>query len=536
VSFRQPMMRVAYVPNQDMNETHSSASSPLRIAELPAAAGLIGITLCPGKKGASQFGGHWNRDLALDMSAIRAWGATAVVTLLEKHEFETLSVEALPEAVAWAGIEWHHLPVTDVHAPDERFEMRWVYAGVRLRERLRAGERVLIHCRGGLGRAGTVAARLLVEFGATPADAIARVRAARPGAIETTAQERWVARQTAVDAEQDHRAARELACLLGGAIGDALGYRVEFHSLDAIRREYGRDGIELGRAQGTLHVSDDTQMTLFTLEGAARALETGRPVIECVREAYLDWYRTQRRGIRASEASGEGLLGFPVLWYARAPGSTCMSALRSGAQGAIENPINGSKGCGGVMRTAPLGFLPASYSPAEVYGLAAAAAALTHGHPDGYAPAGAIACACRRLLAGGDWKSTLAELRSIVTVQHPAAQGTANLLARVDRARAEALPAREAVRFGDGWVGDEALAVGLHAALAAQSFAEAVEAAANHSGDSDSTASIAGQLYGAAHGLAALPADAVYRIDALAPLLSVHRRWSEALARAGAAD
>ena len=98
--------------------------------------------------------------------AIRDWGASAVVTLIEEHEFAMLGVQALPDAFREAGIEWHHLPVTDVHAPDQRFEIRWGYAGARLRERLRAGERVLVHCRGGLGRAGSVAARLLVEFGA----------------------------------------------------------------------------------------------------------------------------------------------------------------------------------------------------------------------------------------------------------------------------------------------------------------------------------------------------------------------------------
>jgi len=121
----------------------TSASDPLLIASLPAGEGLVGVTLCPGKQGDSVFGAGWVRDLATDLAAIRDWGASALVTLIEDHEFEMLGVQALPEAVRAAGLEWHHLPVEDVHAPSSEFETRWVYAGARLRQRLRRGERVL---------------------------------------------------------------------------------------------------------------------------------------------------------------------------------------------------------------------------------------------------------------------------------------------------------------------------------------------------------------------------------------------------------
>ena len=170
----------------------TSETDPLWIAEIPTGGGVIGVTLCPGKRGASVFGQAWARDLATDVAAIADWGATAVVTLIEEDEFVLLGVEALPQAVRAAGIEWHHLPVRDVSVPTAAFERRWRYAGARLRQRLRAGERVLVHCRGGLGRAGTVAALMLIECGESPAVAIKRVRTARPGAIETAEQERWV--------------------------------------------------------------------------------------------------------------------------------------------------------------------------------------------------------------------------------------------------------------------------------------------------------------------------------------------------------
>ena len=151
------------------------------------------------------------------------------------------------------------------------------------------------------------------------------MRAVRPGAIETREQERWVHAQRAVDAARDARRRGELACLLGGAIGDALGYRVEFDSLAAIRREYGPEGIRLAAAGGVLEVSDDTQMTLFTLEGQAaggagrRAAHRGDPagVSRLVPDA------ARRVGARAP-AQDAGWLRHAVLWQAQAPGNTCL--------------------------------------------------------------------------------------------------------------------------------------------------------------------------------------------------------------------
>ena len=117
-----------------------------------------------------------------------------MVTLIEGHEFDALRVNELPEAVRAAGMDWHHLPIRDGGVPDARFDWRWRYAGLQLRQSLRSGGSVFVHCRGGLGRAGMVASRLLVEFGSRPQEAIAAVRAVRPGAVETSAQEDWVAR------------------------------------------------------------------------------------------------------------------------------------------------------------------------------------------------------------------------------------------------------------------------------------------------------------------------------------------------------
>jgi len=172
----------------------TSVTHPLRIGQAPAgdAGGLVGVTFCPGKQGPSNSGFVWRRDLGLDLDTIAAWGPAAIVTLIEDHEFEMLGVQDLGRQISARGIEWHHLPIVDVEVPDARFEAGWLASGPKLLSVLRQGGRVLVHCRGGLGRAGTVAARFLVELGVPARQAVARVRAARPGAIETSEQLQYV--------------------------------------------------------------------------------------------------------------------------------------------------------------------------------------------------------------------------------------------------------------------------------------------------------------------------------------------------------
>ena len=170
----------------------TSLTSPLRIAEVPCGAGRIGITLCPGKVDPHAMSGPTARDLDADIGAIAVWGARAVLTLLEDDEFALLHVSALGETVARYGMEWFHLPIVDHAIPDAAFEARWATVGPHLEAIVRDGGRVLVHCRGGLGRSGTIVARMLVELGASADDAIARVRAARAGTIETREQEGYV--------------------------------------------------------------------------------------------------------------------------------------------------------------------------------------------------------------------------------------------------------------------------------------------------------------------------------------------------------
>ncbi|SLN75600.1 cyclin-dependent kinase inhibitor 3 family protein [Oceanibacterium hippocampi] len=172
----------------------TSETHPLEIAAVSAGltCGRVGITFCPGKCDPRAMSGHWDRDIALDLDAVRAWGAAAVVTLLEQKELSLLRVERMGDEVRRRHMLWFHLPIVDVSTPDKDFERHWQGAGEQLRGLLRDGRDVLVHCRGGLGRAGTIAARLLIEMGTEPATAIRQVRQVRPGAIETRRQEQYV--------------------------------------------------------------------------------------------------------------------------------------------------------------------------------------------------------------------------------------------------------------------------------------------------------------------------------------------------------
>ncbi|MGU3408073.1 cyclin-dependent kinase inhibitor 3 family protein [Methylobacterium brachiatum] len=177
----------------------TSLTDPLQIATIAVGenGGRIGITFCPGKKGPSVFGAPWDRDLTADVEIIRAWGASSVLTLIEPHEFDLLRVRGLPEAVRDAGMIWFHAPIPDVSIPGRAVKTVWRTMAPRLVEQLGNGASVVVHCRGGLGRAGMVSAMLLVMMGENPRRAIERVRAIRPGAIETPAQEAYVLRQEA---------------------------------------------------------------------------------------------------------------------------------------------------------------------------------------------------------------------------------------------------------------------------------------------------------------------------------------------------
>ena len=167
----------------------------LRIDTLEVSeAGAIGMCCCPGRRGEDLAGNVWQRDLQRDIESIRCWGAMAVVSLVTLEELKHLGAESLCQQLSIQGITWHHCPIVDRQAPDSAFEKIWSALEQRLLDDLAQGRRILLHCAAGLGRTGTIAAKLLVAIGVPAQQAIERVRAARPGTIESAAQLNYLCR------------------------------------------------------------------------------------------------------------------------------------------------------------------------------------------------------------------------------------------------------------------------------------------------------------------------------------------------------
>ncbi len=310
-------------------------------------------------------------------------------------------------------------------------------------------------------------------------------------------------------------------CLIGGAAGDALGYPVEFMSAASIFHRYGKSGItEYELRHGAAEISDDTQMTLFTatglLLGTTRGMTRGimGPYEGYIGPSYLDWYRTQTEAYPLQEGFHYSwLVNVPALFSRRAPGNTCLSALAAGGNGTMERPLNHSKGCGGVMRAAPIGlyFNDRPYFQEETDRLGAKAAVLTHGHELGYLPAAMLAHIVSRVSGHGDTvAAAVQDAMAALPAVFPKAKHVDELLVLMKKAvdlAGEGGDDLAAIRqLGEGWYGDEALAIAVYCAVRyAGDFERGVIAAVNHDGDSDSTGSIAGNILGAALGYDAIP-------------------------------
>ncbi|MGJ0384478.1 ADP-ribosylglycohydrolase family protein [Paenarthrobacter nicotinovorans] len=324
---------------------------------------------------------------------------------------------------------------------------------------------------------------------------------------------------------------RVYGSLLGGALGDSLGYAVEFDSIAAIRARHGSAGLtSFEQLDGGSHFSDDTQMTLYTVDGLVEALEwandgVAADEIACLWLAYLRWLATQDVAVSSSAPVPQPrwIDAQAVLRHRRAPGNACLSGLASGEMGTVARPVNPeSKGCGTVMRSAPFGLIP-HISRDAVYKLSSDAASLTHGHPSARLSAAAFSLLIHHIVAGSDVRDAAKEALAYVNnVPTKAPELSESLEAALQlSARNTVLSPEElTAALGEGWVAEEALAVGLYAVLAtsggdpAEHFRNAVAVAVNHSGDSDSTGSIAGNILGAFYGEECLPADWLEALEA----------------------
>lgn len=302
-------------------------------------------------------------------------------------------------------------------------------------------------------------------------------------------------------------------CLIGGAAGDALGYAVEFLDEGTIHERYGEGGITDYRLiNGTAQISDDTQMTLFTANGlllcTTRAQMKGLQLsyIDFIRDMYKCWLRTQEGTFPTrNEFRKSWLLNIPQLYDMRAPGVTCTKAIATGAQGTVDKPANDSKGCGGVMRVAPIGLYFCDYDMdiEQSDMLAADAAALTHGHELGYIPAAALAHIIRRISEGGmGIKEAASDAIKAMEALFPDAEHIGEFTEITERALSLAVSDMSDIdaihSLGEGWVAEETLAIALFCAARYENdFEGALIAAVNHKGDSDSTGAVTGNILGA---------------------------------------
>ncbi|MBR3025836.1 MAG: ADP-ribosylglycohydrolase family protein [Oscillospiraceae bacterium] len=316
-------------------------------------------------------------------------------------------------------------------------------------------------------------------------------------------------------------------CLIGGAAGDALGYAVEFKREDEIFSEYGKEGIteyDLILDDDVAEISDDTQMTLFTAEGMLLAGNKGvyPDYISSIREMYQYWYQTQKeiypvQGIQYHSH----LMRVPELFHRRCPGMTCMTEIEAGANGTVETPINDSKGCGGVMRVAPIGLFFAdtdtSYEESDM--LAAEAAALTHGHDLGFIPAAALAHIVRTVTESDvPLKTAINDSITAMEKLFPTAQHIADFSVIMRKAVQLAETEKDTLtaihQLGEGWVAEETLAIAVYCTLRYENdFDMALRTAVNHDGDSDSTGAVCGNILGAYIGYNAIPQKYKERLE-----------------------
>jgi len=346
--------------------------------------------------------------------------------------------------------------------------------------------------------------------------------------------------------------AKSAGCLIGGAIGDALGAPVEFMNKHMIRNRYGEGGIRsLKLENGKARFTDDTQMTLFTAEGLLRMhtyrrMKQAEPSWEILLRAYHRWMRTQgigryfpREGSIYRDLPQEEidrvlesgfLVHVPELNRSRAPGISCVSALGTGSRYTFNTPPNDSKGCGTIMRAAPAGIFHRD-EPRAAFTAGCELSVLSHGHPTGYIAAGAFAMIIAHIFQGlpllSASKATLEYLEKIngpkgeleFIRQGDCEETIAAIWQAIDAFHQQDSYPSDIDRLGAGWIAEEALSISLFAALVHQNdFQEAIVMAVNHSGDSDSTGSICGNIVGAVLGIEGIPENYRQQIE-LSPLI-----------------
>lgn len=434
-------------------------------------------------------------------------------------------------------------PIRDCGAPKSIESLQRLL--LRIDELKKMDGYVYVHCWGGVGRTGTIVACYLSQNWeesdlSHTLEALRRNFSEMPKSAyretpETKEQidfiEQFINSNKAYKEDKAKRVPDSIrGCLMAGAAGDALGYEVEFMSRHAILSRFGEQGITKFALdnKGKALISDDTQMTLFTANGILMGLTRGymrgiggRPE-KYVDGAYLDWFYTQtgrKKEILINDFHYTWLRDLPEMAQRRAPGNTCLQACESMFRG--EHVHNNSKGCGGIMRVAPMALLIAGYASRNRNGysieeLAEAGgeiAEYTHKHPLGFLPASLLTVLLYKMVPMTA-KQVQEEMDQIVTE-------TLDILDLIYKGKYESdklylkelsekairlahsdISDADAIRqLGEGWVAEETWAIALYCAIRhIDSVEDAIIASVNHNGDSDSTGSVCGNIMGAIYG------------------------------------
>lgn len=494
----------------------TSETSPLRVAWLPPIfSGALGITIAPGKHSVSTEGFLWRRDLDADLRQLAQDKVALLVCLLEDHEMHRLGIADLRIRAQEHGIQVHRAPIPDRGVPQNL--RRLAKAIARIEETAQAGGNVVIHCNGGVGRSGLLAGAVLVTQGKSLEETFELLKAARgEHCPETEAQRALIAHVASRENPRpESPSARQLkieGCVLGAAIGDAMGHPTEFMSMSQIHAKYGPEGVtdfalfwEKDGAKFAPY-TDDTQMA----EAVLGALLESR-----AQDARLDetMRRIAQRFIVWAEAPQGGH---------RAPGGACLAGSRALAQGAPWTESGGAEagGCGSVMRAYPFGLLFADdLERAEAW--AVAHSKLTHRDPIALAACAAMAVGVALALHDAR-PETVAEVMISSAARY--CETTAAMMRQAKAEAEDGTPPGVTLDRLQAWAAHEAIAAGLYIFLRHPNDPRAaILEGANTPGDSDSIATLAGALVGARAGIQALPQRWVAQVERSGQLLELAR-------------
>ena len=487
---------------------------------------------------AGEYPGDKNGEIAKQkIERMYHFGVRHFIDLTEEGELRPYN-HLLPSDTTYTRFQ-----ITDCGAPKNIESVQRLL--LRIEELKKMDGYVYVHCWGGVGRTGTIIACYLDQNWDEPdlnktLEVLRRNFSKMPKSAyretpETKEQidfiERFINTGKSYKKDKAKRVADSIrGCLMAGAAGDALGYEVEFVRRRAILSRFGEQGITTFALDGNgkALISDDTQMTLFTANGMLMGLTRGymRGIggspEKYVDGAYLDWYYTQtgrKKEILINDFHYTWLRDLPEMAHRRAPGNTCLQACESMFRG--KPVLNSSKGCGGIMRVAPMALLDAGYASRSENGysieeLAEAGgeiAECTHKHPLGFLPASLLTVLLYKVVPMTP-EQVCEEIDGIVA-------DTVNILDHIYKGKYEYdkryleeltnkavllahsnLSDADAIRLlGEGWVAEEAWVIALFCAIRhIDSVEDAIIASVNHDGDSDSTGSICGNIMGAIYG------------------------------------